>query len=193
MAQAVADYLDNDHAVRWGLTVEYVVEPQPLGTAGAIRFARQYLKSDPVLVMNGDSFVDADICQFVDFHRQAAAKATLLCVNVQNAGRYGRVVLDKAGRIQEFAEKDPDFDGSGLVSAGVYLLSVEFLDALAEGEASSLEKDVFAHAAAGSLAAFGGRFPFIDIGTPETFSVADKFFEGWGKGETGMIGPPSLK
>lgn len=182
-AEAVTDFLDSDKAVRKDLDIESVVEPRPLGTAGAIRFARHRLSTDPVLVMNGDSYVDADICEFVEFHRHSAAAATLLCVNVENAGRYGRVVVGGGGQIRGFTEKDPHFTGRGPVSAGMYLLSAQFLDEIAAGNASSLEKDVFARAPGGSLAAFNGEFRFIDIGTPQSLSDAGKFFNAFERGE----------
>ena len=66
-AQAVVEYLEDAHPASQ-IEVTTVVEPSPLGTAGAIRFARGALRSDPVLVMNGDSFTDADLCAFVDRH-----------------------------------------------------------------------------------------------------------------------------
>jgi len=65
-AQAVVDFLDRDKAAGDGLEIVPVIEPRPLGTAGAIRFARGNLRSDPVLIMNGDSFADADLCAFGD-------------------------------------------------------------------------------------------------------------------------------
>ena len=153
-----------------------VTEPEPLGTAGAIRFARPNLRSDPVLVMNGDSFADADLCAFVAHHRRVRAKATLLCAEVDDAGRYGRVELDGEGRIRGFIEKDPDFHGRSAVSAGVYLFSAALLDEIAGGSAVSLEHDVFGRAASGSLNAFAGRFAFIDIGTPESLKLAERVF-----------------
>jgi mannose-1-phosphate guanylyltransferase len=156
--------------------VEAVTEPRPLGTAGAIRFARPNLRSDPVLVMNGDSFVDADLCAFVAHHRRVKAKATLLCAEVDDAGRYGRVELDGKGRIRGFIEKDPDFHSRSAVSAGVYLFSAALLDEITAGDATSLERDVFGRAAAGSLDAFAGPFAFIDIGTPESLKLAERVF-----------------
>jgi NDP-sugar pyrophosphorylase family protein len=171
-AQAVVDSLKSGTASRHDLVVDTVVEPRPLGTAGAVRFARESLRTDPVLVMNGDSFADADLCKFVEHHRSMKAKATLLCAEVDDAGRYGRVELDQAGRIHGFIEKDPGFHGSNPVSAGVYLFSAALLDEIAAGNATSLERDVFARAPAGSLAAFTGRFAFIDIGTPESLALA---------------------
>jgi len=155
------------------LVIEALVEPRPLGTAGAVRFARARLATDPVLVLNGDSFVDADLCAFHAAHAASGASGTLLCVEVDDAGRYGRVLVDTQRRIGGFREKDPAFRGRALVSAGVYLLSPALLDAIAAGEAASIERDVFERLPAGSLAAFAGSFRFIDIGTPETLALAE--------------------
>ena len=175
-AQAVADLLDRNASSYDDLTVVMVTEPRPLGTAGAIRFARPNLRTDPVLVMNGDSFADTDLCAFVEHHRRAKAKATLLCAEVDNAGRYGRVALDADGRIRGFIEKDPNFHDRSAVSAGVYLFSARLLDEIASSNAASLESEVFGRAPAGSLDAFAGRFAFIDIGTPESLKLAERVF-----------------
>jgi NDP-sugar pyrophosphorylase family protein len=177
-ASAIIDFLNLDTGSHSDLTVVTVTEPRPLGTAGAIRFARPQLRTDPVLIMNGDSFADADLCQFVERHHAAKAKATLLCAMVDDAGRYGRVELDPRGRIHRFIEKDPQFHGSGVVNAGVYLFSAAMLDEIAAGNATSLERDVFECAPAGSLDAFAGRFRFIDIGTPESLALAGEVIGG---------------
>jgi NDP-sugar pyrophosphorylase family protein len=175
-AQAVIDFLARNSSAHDDLTVETVTEPQPLGTAGAVRFARSELRSDPVLVMNGDSFADADLCAFLDHHRRSKAKATLLCAEVDDAGRYGRVDFDGEGRIRGFIEKDPNFHGRSAVSAGVYLFSAALLDEIAGGNAASLERDVFGQAPSCSLDAFAGSFSFIDIGTPESLKLAEHIF-----------------
>ena len=175
-AEAVLDHFARVR--KPGLELVSVVEPQPLGTAGAIRFARGRLGSDPVLVVNGDSFVDADLSELVERHREAAALATLLCTEVEDAGRYGRVVIDGAGRVAGFVEKDASHRGSATISAGVYLLSQRLLDEIAAGTAASLERDVFERMPAGSLAALAGRFGFIDIGTPESFARAAEMLGG---------------
>jgi NDP-sugar pyrophosphorylase family protein len=169
-AQAVIDYVD---ALPAGpIELATVIEPSPLGTAGAIRFARGVLRSDPVLIMNGDSFTDADLCAFVDRHRAAKATGTLLCAEADDAGRYGRIELDQRGYIGGFVEKDAAFHGSALINAGVYLLSAALLDDIAARQGASLERDVFERLPPGSLAAFAGRFRFIDIGTPESLALA---------------------
>ena len=158
------------------IEIATIIEPQPLGTAGAIRFARSALHSDPVLIINGDSFVDADLCQFFKHHRAEKAVGSILCAEVEDAGRYGRVEVDRAGRIRGLIEKDSMFSGRAFVNAGVYLLSASMLDDIASGEAVSLERDVFEQLPSGSLAAFVGHFRFIDIGTPELFACAGDVF-----------------
>ena len=175
-AQAVVDFLDRHRSSYDDQTVVTVTEPRPLGTAGAIRLARPNLRTDPVLVMNGDSFADADLCAFLAQHRRTGAKATLLCAEVDDASRYGRIELDGEGRIQGFIEKDPTFHGQSVVSTGVYLFSVALLDEIAAGGAVSLERDVFGRAASGSIYAFAGPFAFIDIGTPESLKLAERVF-----------------
>ena len=174
-AQAVIEYLEKAPPAGQ-LEVATVVEPSPLGTAGAIRFARGALRSDPVLIMNGDSFTDADLCAFVDHHSAANARGSVLCAEVDDAGRYGRVEIDQGGYIHGFVEKDAAFHGRALINAGVYLLSGGLLDDIAAGEAASIERDVFERLPSGSLAAFAGRFRFIDIGTPESLAQAASVF-----------------
>ena len=175
-AAAVEDYLrdvrDLDFEATQDLEVIAVVEPQPLGTAGAVRFARAWLHTDPVLVLNGDSFVDADLCGFLAFHRASGAAGTVLGAMVDDAGRYGRIVIDDDARIRRFVEKDTAFRGPAVVNSGVYLMSAALLDAIVAMPGPSLERDVFERLPAGSLAAFRGRFDFIDIGTPEALATA---------------------
>ena len=156
--------------------ISHAVEPRPLGTAGAIRFAREQLRSDPVLVLNGDSLVQADLCGLVARHRSTGALATILCAAVDHAGRFGRVALNEAGFIEAFVEKDPAFDGPGIVSAGIYLLSSKLLDQIAGGTSVSLERDVFETLPPGSLAAFSECTSFVDIGTPESLALARSMF-----------------
>ncbi len=155
-----------------GFEIVPVVEPRPLGTAGAVRFARGALRTDPVLVMNGDNLVDADLCALLLRHRGCRALGTILCTEVEDAGRYGRIALDRDGRIERFVEKDSAFRGAATISAGVYALSARLLDEIAAGSARSLEEEVFEHLPAGTLAALSGRYRFIDIGTPDSLARA---------------------
>jgi NDP-sugar pyrophosphorylase family protein len=173
-AEAILDHLAR-HAPQ-KVAIETVVEPKQLGTAGAVRWARPELHSDPVLIINGDSFADVDLCKFLGCHRHTGAAGTILCAKVAAAGRYGRVQIDNRGAVAGFVEKDAAFRGAASVNAGMYFVSASLLDGIASGTAESLEKDVFARLPPGSLAAFAECDNFVDIGTPESLAMADSFF-----------------
>lgn len=160
---------------RHSLDVVCEIEPRPLGTAGAIRFVRDELKSDPVLVMNGDTFLDADLGAFVAAHRLSGAEASVLCVEVDDAARYGRVEIGADDRVLRFAEKAP---GRGTVNAGIYLFSAAFLDRLAASDAVSLERDVLETLPTGTLHASVVHGRFIDIGTPDSLARAPEVIAG---------------
>jgi NDP-sugar pyrophosphorylase family protein len=174
-AQAVASHLEG--AVKRDLVVDVSVESAPLGTAGAIRLARPKLRSDPVLVMNGDGIVECNLDDLAAFHSRSGCAATMVVSRVEDAKRYGQVrVRDE--RIDAFIEKDPQATGAALVNAGVYLFSREALDRIAEGDAVSLENDVFARMPPGSIAAFVSDGRFLDIGTPDSLREANSPQEG---------------
>jgi mannose-1-phosphate guanylyltransferase len=150
--------------------IETLVEPEPRGTAGAIRFARPRLRSQTVLVLNGDSLVDADLCDFVAQHRSGGAEASLLCANVPDAARFGTVEV-AAGHIRDFREKT-GLRRPGTINAGIYAMDQPMLARIQAMEGASLERDVFQKLPAGTLGAYVGDFSFIDIGTPEDLARA---------------------
>jgi len=155
-----------------GMDTVVAVEPKPLGTAGALRFLRPYVESDPVLVMNGDSFVGADLCDFVAAHRRTGAIVSLLCVEVADARRFGRVDVGADGRVRAFREKDAKRKGAGVINAGVYLFAGSALDRIAKMPEGSLEKDVFPKLLADGVNALVCDAPFVDIGTPKGLRAA---------------------
>lgn len=158
-----------------GMTVETAVEPEPLGTAGALRLARPALRSDPVMVLNGDSWVDADLCLFVESHRRAGKDVSLQCAEVNDASCFGTVDLASDGTIERFREKIGARGQAGTINAGIYLFAPATLDRLAEGKGSSLEYDFLQSLPPRSIygcVARGSRF--VDIGTPEGLERAGK-------------------
>lgn len=159
---------------RVDMTILPLVEPAPLGTAGAIRFVRPYLESATVLVLNGDSLIDADLSDFVAAHRAAGAEGTLLCARVPDAARYGTVWVNSLHRIVSFHEKTGE-NVPGAINAGMYLMDTAMLDRIATAMGPSLERNVFQTLPAGSLAAHVGDFAFLDIGVPEDLAKAEAF------------------
>lgn len=158
------------------LRIEISEEPQPLGTAGAIRFALDRIPSPFVLVVNGDSYCDLDLQAFSAASVASPSRAHLVALPVDDAARFGRVVVAPGGLIERFEEKGRG--GPGDINAGIYLFPTDLLREIPHGVTCSLEKETFPRLVERGMLA-GYRAPscrFIDIGTPESFAAAQKFF-----------------
>jgi NDP-sugar pyrophosphorylase family protein len=156
------------------LSLVYSREAEPLGTGGALRLALEHLTGDTLLALNGDSYADADLGEFLAAHRASGAAGTLLLAEVADAGRYGRVELDAGGRVRAFREKTAG--GRGWINAGVYLLGRALLEGIPAGRKLSLERDILPHWVPLGLFGHETRGRFIDIGTPESYAAAERFF-----------------
>ena len=161
------------------LRLRYSREPAPLGTAGALRLALPMLSGEQVLVMNGDSYCGADLAAAWRWHRDQAAEATLLLVEVPDTTRYGRVELDADGRICRFVEKQ-HATGTGWINAGIYLLARSRVQRIAAATPLSLEHDSFPAWVGHGLFALRTRARFLDIGTPRSYAAASAFFQAEG-------------
>jgi NDP-sugar pyrophosphorylase family protein len=158
-----------------GVALKYSCESEPLGTGGALRLARPSMQSDPVLVLNGDSYCEADIAGVFAEHQRRRANVSVVVAEMEDTSRYGRVVFDASGVISQFAEKSAD-SGSGWINAGIYILSQQFLVELPDDKPLSLERDIFPAWIGRGLYAARTSGRFIDIGTPESYRAADEFF-----------------
>jgi len=154
------------------LEVSTVIEAEPLGTGGAVANALSRLTSDPVLVINGDTMVDADLTAFLAAHDASGAVASILCARVEDAGRYGRLEIDSRQRLVRFAEKDPLASEPAWINAGFYLFGRAALQQIAGLTRGSLERDILERMPPGTIHAFPARGHFLDIGTPETLTLA---------------------
>jgi NDP-sugar pyrophosphorylase family protein len=172
-AEQVRDEFGDSHG---GMRLAYSAEPEPLGTGGAVRLALPLLRSETVLLLNGDSYCDLDLAAFLRFHRERRAGASLALTHVQNASRFGRVVTGSGDRVERFEEKDPT-PAPGWINAGVYLLARSLIESIPSGRAVSLEREALpGWVAAGGAFGFPGGGRFIDIGVPESFAAAQDFF-----------------
>jgi D-glycero-alpha-D-manno-heptose 1-phosphate guanylyltransferase len=158
-----------------GMKLAYSTEPSPQGTAGALRAALPHFDGSTVLLLNGDSYCGINLSAFALFHRRRRADASLVLTRVADASRYGRVETTTAGRIRAFAEKESAC-GSGWINAGVYLLERSLIEQIPTGKPVSLEREMLPRWIE-SKAVFGCRRvrPFLDIGTPESYSAAPAF------------------
>ncbi|HSZ01593.1 MAG TPA: nucleotidyltransferase family protein [Terriglobales bacterium] len=157
----------------WDLAIEYSQEEQQLGTAGAVKRAEHYLQDVPdFLVMNGDSFLEIDFCNLMDFHRTHRAIATMAVLRVEDTSRYGTVHVDASGRVRGFSEKTGD-KTPGLVNGGIYIFDRAVLQYIPETPAS-LERDVFPRLVDEGVYAQEQHGMFIDIGTPADYVRAQQ-------------------
>jgi mannose-1-phosphate guanylyltransferase len=159
-----------------GVKLAYAVEPEPLDTAGAVRFAALHAgMTDTFLVVNGDVLTDLDIGALVGFHRARGAEATISLTPVDDPSAFGVVPTDDAGRVQAFIEKPPrDEAPTNLINAGTYVLEPSVLDRIAGDRRVSIERETFpALVADGSCFALASDAYWIDTGTPAKFLQAN--------------------
>lgn len=153
----------------------WVIEEEPLGTAGAMREALEHL-DDEFLALNGDLLSDFDLGRLVEFHREKGAAATLGLKQVEDPAPYGLVDLDEQGSIRGFREKPDDPDSlppaPWLVNAGTYVLSRSVIEQLPAGQNISIERDVFPGLAGEGMFGLALDGYWMDIGTPERYLQA---------------------
>src|SRR3989344_3933845 len=124
---------------RFGVSITYIEEDGPLGTAGPLKLAKKYLK-ESFIVSNGDELKSINIARMFRLHRRKGALGTLALTTVDDPSHYGVARLD-GSRIIEFVEK-PSNPPSNLINAGFYIMEPEIIDMIPNGFAM-LEKDVF--------------------------------------------------
>jgi NDP-sugar pyrophosphorylase family protein len=158
---------------RWNADIRYSKESQPLGTAGAVKFAERHLEQTPdFLVVNGDSFMEIDIPEFIRFHRQHGGLVSMAVRRVPDAARYGTVHVDGFSQISGFSEKT-GYTSPGMINAGVYMFKRAILEQIPPGP-SSLENELFPKLLTQGMYALEQDGMFIDIGTPEDYARAQE-------------------
>lgn len=158
-----------------GVRLSYAVEPEPLDTAGAIRFAALCARvDDTFVVVNGDVLTDMDLGALVAFHRARGAEGTISLHAVEDPSAFGVVPTDDEGRVLAFVEKPPrDAAPTNLINAGSYVLEPSVLERIPAGRRVSIERETFpAMVADGSLYAFADSSYWLDTGTPEAYLAA---------------------
>ncbi|OHB87373.1 MAG: hypothetical protein A3D13_08415 [Planctomycetes bacterium RIFCSPHIGHO2_02_FULL_40_12] len=159
-----------------GLTIEYSLEAKPLGTGGAIRNAILRIKTNNILVMNGDSYINVDLKTYIEWHFRNCIEVSLLLTQVSNTSYYGSVYVDKNGLVKQFVEKN-EATTLGWINAGIYISKKRLISQIPAGESFSLEYDFFPNFVGKGLHGFKCNDSFIDIGTPESYDKADQFFK----------------
>ena len=186
-----------------GVEVEVVVEDEPLGTAGAIRFAAAGRVDGPFLALNGDVLGDADFGALVAAHHAVGATASIGLTPVDDPTRFGVVVHDEHGNVERFVEKPPTADGLGpapwWVNAGAYVLEPSVLDMIPADRMVSIEREVFPELVGRGLICVRSEGYWRDIGTLESFltanadAVAGRVHTRLGGSENAVLVDPSAE
>jgi D-glycero-alpha-D-manno-heptose 1-phosphate guanylyltransferase len=172
LGEQIADVFGNQYK---DLQLSYSLESRPLGTAGALRLALPQLVSNPVLVMNGDSYCHANLRAFGRWYLERSDQAAILLTQVADSRRYGSVKLADDGTVIEFGEKLAE-QRSSWINAGVYLLNPAIISSIPVDRSVSLEYDVFPGLVGQGLSGYRSEGLFLDIGTPDDFKKAQEFF-----------------
>ncbi|HET8815380.1 MAG TPA: NDP-sugar synthase [Solirubrobacterales bacterium] len=173
LPQVLRDAL-GDEEERAGVTITYVAEPEPLGTAGAIRFAAEAIGDrleDRFLALNGDVLADLDLSALVDAYEERDARATIALHPVGDSSAYGLVRRDGEDRVLDFIEKTGE-TVPGEINAGAYVLDRSVLDLVPAGRSVSIEREVFPRLVGDGLHALLLDGYWMDIGTPERYLQA---------------------
>src|ERR1700677_426916 len=142
LADEVESYFDSGSD--FGVTMEYVVEDTPLGTAGAVKMAAKLLAGETFIVISGDALTDIDLTALIEHHRREGNDVTIALQRVTNPLEFGVVVTDENGRITRFLEK-PSWGEvfSDTINTGIYVLEPDILERMIRGRNYDFSKDLF--------------------------------------------------
>ncbi|CAM2938824.1 sugar phosphate nucleotidyltransferase [Skermania piniformis] len=167
-SEVFADYFGTGADL--GLEIEYVTEAEPLGTGGGIRNVLSKLRSDTVMVFNGDVLCATDLGAVLETHVAKEADVTLHLVQVDDPRAYGCVPTDLDGRVTAFLEKAPD-PPTDQINAGCYVFNRKIIEEIPAGRVVSVEREVFPALLTAGARVFGhvDASYWRDMGTPEDF------------------------
>jgi mannose-1-phosphate guanylyltransferase len=160
-----------------GVRLSYAVEPEPLDTAGAVRFAADHAGvDDTFVVVNGDVLTDMDVTALIAFHRDRGAEGTIALHPVADPSAFGVVPTDGDGRVTAFVEKPPREEApTNLINAGTYVLEPSVLARVPKGRRVSIERETFpAMVRDGGLYARPDDAYWLDTGTPAAYLQAHR-------------------
>jgi mannose-1-phosphate guanylyltransferase len=153
----------------YGLQIRYVEEPDPRGTAGALKFCEPLLE-DRFLMLNGDVLTDIDLTAQIAQHERTGAVGTLALAPVPDPSAYGLVRLEDDNAVREFVEKpSADQVDTNLISAGAYVLERSVVDMVPADVNVSIEREVWPRLVGDGLFGFADEAYWMDIGTPERY------------------------
>jgi mannose-1-phosphate guanylyltransferase len=156
-----------------GMRLRYVIEDEPLGTAGPVRLAYdEGLLDERLFVLNGDVLTDIDLTAELAEHERSGARVTLALHPVEDTSSYGVVPTDSEGRVEAFLEKTKGESPTNRINAGAYVVERAVVEAIPPGRAVSFEREIFPALVGEGVQGFPAAGYWIDIGTPDRYLEA---------------------
>ncbi|KAA8916445.1 hypothetical protein TRICI_001407 [Trichomonascus ciferrii] len=156
---------------KYGISITFSVETEPLGTAGPLKLAENVLAKDdsPFFVLNSDIICDYPFAELAKYHKAHGGEGTIVCTKVDEPSKYGVIVhKPESSQIDRFVEKPVEFVGNR-INAGIYILNPSVID-LIDLRPTSIEKETFpALAERGTLHSFDLEGYWMDVGQPKDF------------------------
>jgi mannose-1-phosphate guanylyltransferase len=186
MADKIESHFEDGAA--FGVSLNYAIESEPLGTGGAIRNAVPKLRDKTIIVLNGDILTDFDLSEIISLHRDRRAHATIALRAVPKPHPFGVLETATGGRILSWNEPTeaqkkavqecavPETDETDLINAGIYILEADVVRAIPSGRAVSAERETFPKLLKSGARVFGVESPgyWIDVGRPEQYRLANQ-------------------
>jgi len=174
LPQHIKNYFEDGS--KWNVNLQYYVEEQPLGTAGSVKNAEQFLK-ETFVIISGDALTDIDISAALEFHKSKGATITLVLRREEKPLEYGVVLTDEQGKVQRFIEKPPwEKVVCDTVNTGIYILEPEILERIPHGRSYDFGKDLFPALLADGEKMYGyiTEDYWCDIGDIQTYISAHR-------------------
>jgi mannose-1-phosphate guanylyltransferase len=172
LPRPVQSYFANQHLE--GFSLDYAVEKRPLGTAGGIKNAEEYLNEGPFVATNGDVLTGIDLTEIIEAHMESGALATITLTAVDDPPTHGLVEVHHRLRVKRFVEKPGSEEvHTSLINAGIYVLERQILNVIPTEREGSIEREIFPQLQAMErLSAFVSSAYWLDIRTPCSYLAA---------------------
>ncbi len=167
----INEYKNSDD---YNFKILFSEEKELLGTGGAIKRALKYAGTDNILSLNGDTYIDVNLKDFIEFHKSKNSDMTIVLKEVENANRYGLVKINGDKKVIFFREKQQTLE-SGYINAGMYVLKRRLFESIEDGEVFSLERELLPLFLKKKIYGYVSNGKFIDIGIPETYKILSSY------------------
>lgn len=166
--EKITHYFGNNYKK---IQISYALEDQPLGTGGAISKALSNINlNEPCFVFNGDTFVDVDYRELLNYYNQLHINCMIIANYVSQADRYGLLEINQNDEVILFKEKQNN--SSGYINSGLYIINPQYFQSIFIDKVFSFEQFLQNHIQNIKPKAYKTNGYFIDIGIPEDYFKA---------------------